>query len=172
MFLLSFFLFFKTHLTLSYIWSKPIFLRYRVPSKAVSFKENRALCAVCITVALLPSSSKLVKYLTNVFLIRKMAGGRFAMLTWQHSSDPPSSRVAVIWMERRQFLCYARGEREGESLSIEVLSTVPLTKWESPRHQNPILPDMSEQKKMNRFFNTWEDSSRGGLCVSPNFDKM
>lgn len=135
-------------------------------------KKSRALCAVCVTVALLPSSSKLVKCLTNVFLIRKMAGGRFALLTWQHSSYPPSSRVAVIRLERRQFLCYSRGEREGESLSIGVLSSVTLTKWESPRHQNPILPDMSEQKKMNRFFNTWEDSSRGGLCVSPSSDKV
>lgn len=61
--------------------------------------------------------------------------------------------AAALWMGRRSFLHYTRGEREGEGQGIGVLSTAPLPKGESPSHRNTLLSEALEQKKMSRLFN-------------------
>ena len=78
----------------SYIWSKLMLFAILHSFKSSLFQRSGDLCAMGITVASSPGSSdKSVKWLTNCFLIWKMAGGD---LQWTHRGMSRARRL-LMW---------------------------------------------------------------------------
>lgn len=136
---LQLFLFFKTYLTWSYIWSKLMLFAILHSFKSSLFQRSGDLCAMGITVASSPGSSdKSVKWLTNCFLIWKMAGGDLQrthrgmsrarrLLTWQSFGWKEGSFSIILEVKEREKVwvleCWAQHHLPNEKAQvIKILS--------------------------------------------------